>query len=87
MRCSGILIDTSIKSYAPFLLQNLILAGCEVVVDNKINRLFKNKLKLAKEIDWKTEYLKPKISVKSVNGVEEAVSHILLMELCRLTQL
>ena len=73
-----LLIDTKcIKSYAPFLIQNLILAGCEVVVDNKINRLFKNKLKLAKEIDWKTEYLKPKISVKSVNGVEEAVSHIL----------
>ena len=42
-----------------------------------MNRLFENKLKLAKEIDWKTEYLKPKISIKTVNGVEEAVTHIL----------
>ena len=73
-----LLLDSKcIKSYAPILIKNLILSGCEVVVDKKINILFKNKLKVAKEIDWKTEYLKPKISVKSVNGVEEAVSHIL----------
>ena len=28
-------------------------------------------------MDWKTEYLKPKISVKTVNGVGEAIKHIL----------
>ena len=32
---------------------------------------------MAKEIDWKTEYLSPKISIKTVDGVNEAVSHIL----------
>tara|TARA_Y100001970_G_scaffold292170_1_gene432284 strand:- start:5510 stop:6757 length:1248 start_codon:yes stop_codon:yes gene_type:complete len=73
-----LLIDEScIKSYAPSIIKNLIFSGCEVLVDKKLNRLFENKLKLAKEIDWRTEYLKPKISIKTVNGVEEAVTHIL----------
>ena len=31
---------------------------------------------MANEKDWKTEYLTPTISVKSVNGVEEAIRHI-----------
>ena len=53
------------------------MLGCEVVVDKKINNLFKNKLQLAKEVDWKTEYLSPKISIKTVDGVKEAVSHII----------
>ena len=51
--------------------------GCEVVVDKEINQIFNNKFNLAKEIDWKTEYLDAKISVKSVNGVHEASQHIL----------
>ncbi len=73
-----LLIDKKcVNSYAPLIIKDLIFSGCEVVVDKKINKLFNKKLKLAKEIDWKTEYLKPKISVKSVNGVKEAVSHIL----------
>ena len=32
--------------------------GCEVRADNKINKLFNNQLTLAKEIDWRTEYLR-----------------------------
>ena len=73
-----LLIDTGcIKSHAPTIIRALLFSGCEVVVDKKINKLFGNRFKLAKEIDWKTEYLKPKISIKSVNGVKDAVSHIL----------
>ncbi len=73
-----LLIDIRcIKSHAPTIIRNLLFSGCEVVVDKKINKFFGNKFKLAKEIDWKTEYLKPKISIKSVNGVKDAVSHIL----------
>ncbi len=73
-----LLIDIScIKSHAPTIIRSLLFSGCEVVVDKKINKFFGNKFKLAKEIDWKTEYLKPKISIKSVNGVKDAVSHIL----------
>ena len=73
-----LLIDTkALKKHAIPIINNLTLLGCEVVVDKKINQIFKNKYKLAKEIDWKTEYLKAKISVKSVNGVQEAKNHIL----------
>ena len=33
-------------------------------------------MKIATEKDWKTEYLSAAISVKSVNGVEDAINHI-----------
>ncbi len=73
-----LLIDVKcLKSHGYPIIQNLLISGCEIVVDSKINSLFRNKLKLAKEVDWKTEYLKPKISVKSVNGVKDAVSHVI----------
>ena len=73
-----LLIDTKcIKSHAPTIIKTLLFSGCEIVVDKKINKFFGNKFKLAKEIDWETEYLKPKISIKSVNGVKDAVSHVL----------
>tara|TARA_B100000945_G_C20397349_1_gene605510 strand:+ start:79 stop:1326 length:1248 start_codon:yes stop_codon:yes gene_type:complete len=73
-----LLIDNKcVKSYIFQIIKELIFSGCEVVVDKKINKLFGNKLKLANETDWKTEYLKPKISVKSVDGVKGAVDHIL----------
>ena len=73
-----LLIDSkSLKKHSPPIINKLVSLGCEVVLDKKINQLFKNKFKLAKEIDWKTEYLDAKISIKSVNGVEEAKKHIL----------
>ncbi len=59
------------------IIKSLIKNNCEVIVDKKINKLFNNKLKIAKEIDWKTEYLDAKLSIKSVKDVQEAVSHIL----------
>ncbi len=59
------------------VINSLIDNGCEVVVDKKINKFFNNKLRLAKELDWKTEYLDAKLSIKSVSDVKEAVSHIL----------
>tara|TARA_B110000971_G_scaffold215186_1_gene248285 strand:+ start:65 stop:1306 length:1242 start_codon:yes stop_codon:yes gene_type:complete len=73
-----LLIDAkSLKKHAIPIIDKLISLGCEVVVDKKINHLFKNKFKLAKEIDWKTEYLDAKISIKSVKGVQGAKDHIL----------
>ena len=59
------------------VINSLIDNGCDVVVDKKINKLFNNNFKLAKELDWKTEYLDAKLSIKSVKDVKEAVSHIL----------
>ena len=73
-----LLIDSrSLKKHALPIINKLTSLGCEVVVDKKINQLFKNKLKLAKEIDWKTEYLDAKISIKTVQGVQDAKEHIL----------
>ena len=73
-----LLIDSKVlKTHAVPILNELVSLGCEIVVDKKTNSHFKNKFKLAKDLDWKTEYLDAKISVKSVNGVEEAKSHII----------
>jgi glutamate-5-semialdehyde dehydrogenase len=73
-----LLIDSkSLRKHAVPIIDKLESLGCEIVVDKKINQIFKNKFKLAKETDWKTEYLDAKISIKSVNGVHEAKEHIL----------
>ena len=69
--------ESALKTHAREIINSLTNSGCEVRVDNKINKLFKNKLKLAKEKDWTTEYLDAVISIKTVKNVNEAVKHIL----------
>ena len=73
-----LLIDKkAINSHAKEVIQALIKSGCEVRVDNYINRLFNGKLKRAKDKDWKTEYLDSIISIKTVKNVKDGVNHIL----------
>jgi len=73
-----LLIDEkALKSHGKEIIQSLISSGCEVRVDRRINKIFKNKLKNANENDWRTEYLDAKLSVKTVKNVDEAVNHIL----------
>ena len=73
-----LLIDRkAINTHAREIIQSLISSGCEVRVDNRINKLFKGKLKKAKDKDWKTEYLDSVISVKTVKNINEGVNHIL----------
>ena len=73
-----LLIDRkAINTHAREIIQSLISSGCEVRVDNRINKLFKGKLKKAKDKDWKTEYLDSVISVKTVKNINEGVKHIL----------
>ena len=69
--------EKALKTHAKEIINSLINSGCEVRVDNKINRLFKNRLKLATEKDWTTEYLDAVISIKTVKNVNEGVKHIL----------
>ena len=69
--------EKALNSHGKIIIKSLISSGCEVRVDKKINKLFKNKLKNAKEVDWKTEYLDSKISIKTVKNVKEAVNHII----------
>ena len=73
-----LLIDEkAINIHAKEIVQSLINSGCEVRVDNKINKLFKGKLKKAVEKDWRTEYLDSIISIKTVKNIKEGISHIL----------
>ncbi len=73
-----LLIDEkALNSHAKKIIQALIDSGCEVRVDNKINQLFKGKLKIAKERDWRTEYLDTIISIKTVKNIKEGIDHIL----------
>ncbi len=69
--------EKALKTHGKKIIDSLISSGCEVRVDKKINKLFRNKLKNAKEIDWKTEYLDKIISIKTVKNVKDAVNHIL----------
>ena len=69
--------EKALNTHAKEIINSLIESGCEVRVDNKINKIFKNKLKLAKEKDWKTEYLDSIISIKTVKDVKAGVDHIL----------
>ena len=71
-----LLINDKIKSNDIYtLLDNLHKAGCKIIADKKIRKIFNNS-KLANAKDWKTEYLDSKISVKSVKNIDEAISHI-----------
>jgi glutamate-5-semialdehyde dehydrogenase len=73
-----LLIDEkAMNTHTKEIVKSLINAGCEVRVDNRINKLFKGKLKKAKEKDWRTEYLDSIISIKTVKNINEGVKHIL----------
>ena len=69
--------ENALKSHGIEIIDSLKESGCEVRVDKKINKLFKNKLTIAKEKDWRTEYLDAIISIKSVKNINEGINHIL----------
>ena len=57
------------------VVQALLEAGCEVRGD-EATQAVDARVKPATEEDWRTEYLAPIISVKVVDGVNEAIAHI-----------
>tara|TARA_A100001234_G_scaffold219895_1_gene231696 strand:- start:837 stop:1838 length:1002 start_codon:yes stop_codon:yes gene_type:complete len=65
-----------IRKFVKPILDGLAENGCEIFADKKIRSVFKGKSKLATEKNWSTEYLSSKISVKSVNSLNEAILHI-----------
>ena len=72
-----LLIDKKcLKTHCKPILDQLIKLGCKIIGDKKIKKFIPNKIKIATKKDWETEYLSPKISVKRVNGVSEAIDHI-----------
>jgi glutamate-5-semialdehyde dehydrogenase len=57
------------------ILDDLAKAGCDIRGDEAVRAVYPN-AKPASEDDWRTEYLDAIISVRAVDGVEEAIEHI-----------
>jgi len=71
-----LLIDRDvIQTHLVPILDDLSKAGCEIRGDQEIIAAYPA-AKLASEEDWHTEYLDSIISVRVVDGVEDAVHHI-----------
>ena len=72
-----LLIDKAcLKSHCKPILDQLRKLGCKIIGDKEIKKFIFGKMKIATEKDWETEYLSSTISVKIVNGVEDAIDHI-----------
>ena len=65
-----------IKKFGISILKNLEDKGCKIIGDNKVKKIYKGKIKKATIRDWSKEYLSPIVSVKSVQNLEEAITHI-----------
>ncbi|MDG3440896.1 glutamate-5-semialdehyde dehydrogenase [Nitrospirillum amazonense] len=59
----------------PALIEDLVGAGCEVRGDATVQALDARVLP-ADDADWDTEYLDAILSVKVVDGVDEAIAHV-----------
>ncbi len=71
-----LLVDRLVASTElPPILEELIEAGCEVRGDAETQAMDSRVLP-ATEADWDTEYLDAILSVKQVDGVDEAIAHI-----------
>ena len=70
-----LLIDKPLMNKTLELIKKLIDSKCEIRGDKFISKLHPD-FKIAKEEDWKTEYLDKIISIKVVNGTQEAINHI-----------
>ncbi len=72
----SLLIDRpTLTTHLPTILEDLLAAGCQVRGDPEICDLDSRVLP-ANEDDWSAEYLDAIISVKVVDGVDEAINHI-----------
>ena len=70
-----LLIDKKLSNKVMKILQQLKEENCEIRGDEFICKL-DSSFKFATDEDWNTEYLDKIISVKMVNGVDEAIEHI-----------
>ena len=71
-----LLIDRSVlQSHGKAVLDQLLEKGCEIRGDDVVQKL-DSRILPATEEDWTTEYLDAILSVKVVDGIEEAINHI-----------
>jgi len=61
--------------FLPEIVASYQEAGVEIVGDDTVQKMFAD-IQTAHEEDWATEYLKLKISIKVVEDIREAISHI-----------
>ena len=71
-----LLNERIIKKFGAHILKILEEKGCQIIGDNKIQKIYKGKIKKASIKDWSKEYLSATVSVKSVKNLQEAISHI-----------
>ena len=65
-----------LKKFCNPILKKLEENDCKIYGDYFLSKHYKGKISAAKEKDWSTEYLAPKVSVKTVKNCEEAIKHI-----------
>jgi len=71
-----LLIDrNAAQSHLPAILDALTEAGCEIRGDKETQALDARVI-AASEEDWDTEYLDSIISVRQIDGVEDAIAHV-----------
>lgn len=72
----SLLFDNALpQGQAHEIVAMLLNEGCAVVGDDRAQKL-DSRITVANEEDWSMEYLESKISVKYVENVQEAVTHI-----------
>jgi len=71
-----LLHEKIVKKFCNPILKKLEENNCKIYGDQFLSKYYKGKISTAKERDWSTEYLAPKVSVKSVKNCEEAIKHI-----------
>ena len=65
-----------VKKFCNPILNKLTESNCEIIGDNIIRKTFKGLSKRSNKKSWSTEYLYSKVSVKTVNNIDEAMYHI-----------
>ena len=67
--------QSSAPQLLPPIIEALTEAGCEIRGDAP-TRALDDRVRVANEDDWGTEYLDAIISIKQVDGLNEAIKHI-----------
>jgi glutamate-5-semialdehyde dehydrogenase len=72
-----LLVDRAVaRKFLPSIVLDLQKAGCEIRGDAATRAIVKEDVKKATEEDWRTEYLDLILSIRVVDGLDEAIAHI-----------